>query len=403
MASPIQKPKSSAIVFFRAVALIVATAIGAGMFGLPYVFSRSGVGLGLIHFGLIFLTILMTMLAFGEVASRTSGRHQMTGYARRYLGVGWEAVALPSLVFGIYGALIAYILGVGEFLFELLQSTFGGFPLLYSLLFWVVVSSTLFFGLRRVAKAESVLVVVLLIAVVVVVFLAIPHVDVGNLITWPEFSPTASFWLPALAPFGVLLFALGAATAVPETVVLLRQMKRPAWTKRAIFVGMLIPAVVYLLFIFAVVGVTGGQTTESAILGLGESLGRGVMVVGSVLGVITMTTSFLALGIALHDVFRYDFKFSHVFSWTAVVVPPILIVLARLGSFIDFIGLAGSLVGGLDGIIILLMYEKLRKTSGNTTKSLLFPRPLVILGMLVYALGILSEMLILISKFLWRT
>lgn len=399
MASRIPNPKQEALIFFRGTALVVATAIGAGMFGLPYVFAQSGLIIGGVHLVVLFFTVLMTMLAFGEVASRTPGRHQITGYAKRYLGVGSEGVALVSLIIGIYGALIAYILGVGSFLSGLLQPVLGGYPTLYSLIFWLVVSSVLFFGLRRVAKAESILVVVLLLAVFIVLFLAVPHIHPYQLITFPVFTPSLSSWLPALAPFGVVLFALGASTAVPETVEYLREMKRPQWTKRAILVGISIPALVYLGFVVAVVGVTGGQTTESSILGLGQALGPGVLVVGSLLGIITMTTSFLALGIALHDLFRYDFKCSHVFSWTAVVIPPILIVLVHIGSFIDFIGLAGSLVGGLDGIIILLMYEKLREKVSFSGKKLRFPKPLVVLGMIVYALGILSEVITLMFKF----
>lgn len=369
------------------------------MFGLPYVFFQSGMTLGLVHLGILFLTVLMTMLAFGEVASRTPGRHQITGYAKRYLGVGWQVVTLVSLVLGVYGALIAYILGVGSFLSGLLQPILGGFPTLYGLIFWLVVSSILFFGLRRVAKAEGVLVIILLLAVVVVMVLALPHIDLHNLGTSPVLTSSLSSWFPVLAPFGVVLFALGASTAVPETVEFLREMKRPQWTKSTILVGISVPALVYLLFVIAVVGVTGGHTSESAILGLGQELGQGVLVVGSLLGVITMTTSFLALGIALHDLFRYDFKFSHVFSWTAVIIPPILIVLVQVGSFIDFLGLAGSLVGGVDGIIILLMYEKLRRKIASSGKKLTFPKPLVVLGMIVYALGILSQVLTLVFKF----
>lgn len=380
-----------ALPFLRATALVVGTAIGAGIFGLPYVFSQSGVMVGLGHLVIIFLTVLMTMLAFGEVASNTPGRHQITGYTKIYLGRTWEMVALVSLVLGVYGALIAYILGVGTFTHALIAPILGGIPLAYSIIFWMVVSSILFFGLRRVAKAESVLVVLLLFVVASIILFAIPHIEIQHILFVPKISSNSFSWIPFILPFGVLLFAFGASTAVPETVEYLRESNQLSWTRRSIILGMSIPAVVYILFVLAVVGVTGGDTSESAILGLGNVLGTPILIVGSILGTLTMTTSFLALGVALLDLFRYDFKLSHKLSWAAVIIPPVVIVLFQVGSFIDFIGLAGSLVGGIDGIIILLMYLKLRKKKAKKSNFLYIPTPLVGLGMIVYALGILSE------------
>lgn len=380
-----------ALPFLRATALVVGTAIGAGIFGLPYVFSQSGIPVGIGHLVVIFLTVLMTMLAFGEVASHTPGRHQITGYTKLYLGRTWEIVALVSLVLGVYGALIAYILGVGTFAHALSSPYLGGIPLAYSLIFWMFVSSILFFGLRRVAKAESVLVVLLLLVVVAIVLLATPHINVEHLLFVPEISTRPISWVPFILPFGVVLFAFGASTAVPETVEYLREAKELRWTRRSIILGMTVPAVVYLLFVLAVVGVTGAETSESAIVGLGKVLGTPILIVGSILGTLTMTTSFLALGVALLDLFRYDFKLSHMLSWVLVIIPPVVIVLAQVGSFIDFIGLAGSLVGGIDGIIILLMYLKIRQKTSKNVSILRIPTPLVALGMIVYALGILSE------------
>ncbi|MEK7539911.1 MAG: aromatic amino acid transport family protein [Patescibacteria group bacterium] len=387
-----------ALPFLRATALVVGTAIGAGIFGLPYVFSQSGASVGVGHLVIIFLTVLMTMLAFGEVASHTPGRHQITGYTKIYLGRAWEIIALVSLVLGVYGALIAYILGVGTFVHALSVPYFGGIPLAYSLIFWMIVSSILFFGLRRVAKAESVLVVLLLLVVVTILLLSTPHIDIQNLLFVPEISLQPTSWVPFILPFGVVLFAFGASTAVPETVEYLRESQELRWTRRSIILGMTVPAVVYLVFVLAMVGVTGAETSESAIVGLGQALGTPVLIVGSILGTLTMTTSFLALGVALLDVFRYDFKLSHLLSWTAVIIPPVVIVLAQVGSFIDFIGLAGSLVGGIDGIIILLMYLKLRQKNIKKAGFLHIPPPLVALGMIVYALGILSEVYTLAFK-----
>lgn len=393
-----QSPNFPWVVGARATALITGTAIGAGIFGLPFVFAQSGIGIGFIHLILLFCTVLMTMLAFGEVVLVTPGRHQLGGYAKKYLGKPWTILALVTLIVGVYGALVAYILGVGSLLHGLISPGLGGMPVMYGGVFWLVMSSILFFGLRRVAKAESILVCLLLLAIGVLVILSLPYVDVRQWLISPNFTQQPHSWLPALLPFGVVLFALGASTAVPEAIEYLRQLKAVKLTRRIIIVGMTIPLLVYAAFVLVVVGISGPATSESAIQGLGLSLGPQILVLGSFLGTLTMTTSFLALGIALHDLFRYDFKLSHVLSWMCVVVPPLLVVLIQIGSFIDFLGLAGSLVGGFDGIIILLLYEKLRPILAKKQQALHIPKTLVVCGVIVYALGIVSELFTLATK-----
>lgn len=370
------------------------------MFGLPFVFSRSGVLVGVVHFIVLGATVLMTMLALGEVAVRTPGRHQIIGYTKRYLHKGWEVVAFISLILGVYGALIAYLLGVGSFLHTLLGGIFHSPAVMYSIVFWLFVASLLFFNLRKVANAESILVVSLLCVIAVIAFLAFPHIQISHLVSIPTPAPSTFGWLIYVMPFGVVLFALGAAPGIPEVVEYLKEMKQRQLTKRVICLGMCIPMLVYVVFIFCVVGVTGTHTTESSILGLGQALGKEVLVLGSILGVLTMTSAFISLGLALQDVYRYDFALSHVWAWAAVVMPPLLIVLLHIGSFIDFLGFAGSLIGGLDGIIILKMYLKLHSSTPERDRIIHIPRPLVWSGMFVYALGILSEGVSLLSHFI---
>lgn len=372
------------------------------MFGLPYVFSRVGVGIGLLHLVVLGVTVIMTMLALGEVAAGTPGRHQIVGYAKRYLHPGWKAVAILSLTVGVYGALIAYLLGVGSFLQTLFGGVFDHPTLVYRILFWLVVSSVLFFNLRKVAKAESVIIVSLLLVTVVIAGLALPHIHLTYLTSITPPPPTAFGWLVYVLPFGVVLFALGAAPGIPEMVEYLKEMKQKKLIRRVILTGMLIPVVVYIVFILSVVGVTGIHTTDSSILGLGQALGPVVLIVGCLLGVLTMTSAFISLGLALQDVYRFDFGLPHVWAWVAVVIPPLLVVLLGIGSFIDFLGLAGSLVGGLDGIIILMMYLKLHHLTPKQDHIIHLPRPLVWTGMFVYALGILSEALTLITKLVWH-
>ena len=72
--------------FFATAFTLTGTIIGAGILGLPYVFSKSGFFIG--AFWLIFLGFVMLFvnLCLGEVSLRTKKIHQLPGYAEKYLG-----------------------------------------------------------------------------------------------------------------------------------------------------------------------------------------------------------------------------------------------------------------------------------------------------------------------------
>ena len=64
------------------------------------------------------------------------------------------------------------------------------------------------------------------------------------------------------------------------------------------------------------------------------------------------------LGVALDEVFRWDYGLKKGLSWLLVVVPPFLLFMAGLRTFIDVIGLAGSLAIGLILLILVLLSQQ---------------------------------------------
>ena len=111
--------------FWEAIATMVGTIIGAGVLGLPYVVSQAGFLTGMITILGVGLVVLLLYLYLGETVLRTKGFHQLTGYAEKYLGKWGKGLMTFAMVFGTYGALIAYLIGEGE----ALAAIFGGEPL----------------------------------------------------------------------------------------------------------------------------------------------------------------------------------------------------------------------------------------------------------------------------------
>ncbi|MBW2982224.1 hypothetical protein KY343_05065 [Candidatus Woesearchaeota archaeon] len=332
---------------WEAIATLVGTIIGAGILGIPYVIAKAGFWTGIFDIVLLGVVVLVIYLYLGEVVLRTKGFHQLPGYAEKYLGRWGKRLMVFSMVFGNYGALIAYIIGVGL----ALAAIFGGEPLIYSLIFFVIVAVIVYKGLKAVGKSELIMLPMVIFVIIIISLLSFGHININNYATFDIFK--------ILIPYGVILFAFLGAAAVPEMEQEL--VKSRKLMKKAIIIGVLIPIVSYLIFAFAIVGVSGLSTTEVATIGLGQIMGKYMIIIGNLLAVLTMTTSFLTLGLALKQTYNYDYKLNNTLAWALTVFVPLLIAVSGLTSFIQVIGLSGVIAGGIEGVLIVLMAMKAKK------------------------------------------
>lgn len=131
--------------------------------------------------------------------------------------------------------------------------------------------------------------------------------------------------------------------------------------KKVILISILIAAVVYALFTIFVLGISGRQTTEFGLTGLSGFLGQGVLKLGFLFGFLATFTSFIAIGLYLRNMLYYDFKIPKILAWFLVSFIPIALFLAGLKNFINIIGFVGSMMLGVEGILVLLMYKKIKR------------------------------------------
>jgi len=369
---------------FGAIAILVGCIIGAGILGIPYVVAKAGFITGLIDIVLIGIVMIIMHLYLGEVVLRTKGKHQLVGYAEKYLGKIGKNLMWFAMVFVIYGALLAYTIKEGDFFNALFSTYFGGSPFTYSLIFLGLMAFLVYFDLNVLEKSEILMVFILLGVISLICFFALPHVNINNL---SSFNPN-SFFLP----YGVILFAFLGTVAVPEMKEQLKENK--AYMKKAIIIGCLIPLIVYIIFAFIVVGVTGINTTDGAILGLGHAIGYEMLVFGTLFGIITMMSSFLILAFSLKKMFEYDYKIDKFSSWFLTCSVPLVIFMLGVKSFVRTIGVAGSVSGGLMGILVVLMYIKAKKL-GNRKPEYSIKKSNIISWILIllFVFGIIYELL----------
>jgi len=364
--------------FYEAIATLVGTTIGAGIFGIPFVVAKSGILSGIICLAVLSFVVLMINLYVGEICLRTKKVHQLAGFAELYLGKNGKAIMALITVFSIVGALIAYIIGEGQ----VLSAIFGGSSFLFSMLFFVIASFLLYFDLKAIEKAELYLSFFMIFVIMVIIAISFGHINMENLSN----LSLGNIFLP----YGVILFALVGASAIPGMEKEMQYNKQKL--KKAIIIGTLIPFVVYFLFMIAVVGVTGLATTEIATIGLGQKIGEYMILLGNIFPVFSMSTSFLALGLALKWMLHYDYKWHHSIAWFATCITPLLLFFAGAKSFINVIGITGAVAGGLEGIMIIIIAKKAKeKCEQAPLYSIPIPLLLQIILIILFVLGIVYQ------------
>jgi tyrosine-specific transport protein len=356
--------------------------IGAGILGLPYVFSKSGFIIGtawLIIFGAI---LILTNLYLGEITLRTKGTHQLEGYAKKYLGKTGSRIMFLAVLFGIYSALLAYLIGEGQSLSQLLTGT-QSYAILFSIVFWLILTLLLRKGLRGVRTVETWGVLAIIVLILGIFFWFSPQINLSNL---AAVNPSQSF-----IPIGVVMFSLLGFTAIPE---LRREIKgQEELLKKAIIIGALIPIILYIIFSLTVVGVLGQSVGEVATMSLGP--------IAIILGIFTMFSSFFVHSFILKDFFRYDLRLSKRanFFWTSIF--PLLLFLTitifNLGGFIKVLGIGGALSGGATGILILMMAYKAKKKRKPDRK----PEYTVPLNKIIFTVLALLLLLGVIAEFMF--
>ena len=355
--------------FLYSIALLSGTIIGVGLFSLPYIAMRNGIFLTLAYLLFLGFIAIVVHRFFCEVSLKTPDFLRLSGFAKIHLGTLGEKVALGSTIFGFFGAIIAYLIVGGEFLRELLQPLLGGSDILYTFFYFFFGAILIYFGVKAISKVELFGLILFFLLLVILSFKGSYSFDLNNLNLFPK---GGSFFLP----YGAVLFSLWGASLIPEAEEMLGERKKIL--KKIIPFAILIPIIIYIIFIFLVVGISGSETTQSSLVGLKTFISSEVFRIFLIFGILATFTSFISIGLTLKKVFCYDLKIRKDLSWAITCFLPFFLFLMGIRSFIDVIGLVGGVAMGIDAILILLMYRKIKKSFA------VFPLMAIFLGGIIY-------------------
>lgn len=367
-----------------ATAVLMSSIVGAGMFALPYTGAQSGFLIAAVFLLVLTGIMLVVHLLYGEIVIRTKEKHRLIGYAEHYLGKGGKAWLGFFLIPGTYGAMLVYIIMGGIFLHTIFSSLINMPVAFFSLIFFAIGVIVFYFGLELLAELDLIMGLFLILIIFLFLYFGLSHVELGNL--------RVTNLKSAFIPYGAILYALTGFAAIPE----IREFfsKNGKGYKKAIVLGTIIPAILYLIFMWVVIGLTGLNTSPEAIEGLIGLMGRKIVFLGSLFGFLATITSFFVLGISLKKTFWYDFKVNKHLSWFLVCIVPLALFLLGIRDFIPIILIVGSFLIGMRTVIIVFINKKVRKlTEEFPDYNLKIPEFLKYIIILVFALGLILTLI----------
>ncbi len=364
---------------FSAVATMTGTIVGAGFLGIPYVVAKSGLLIGIAEIILIGVILLLIELYLGEILLRTRETHQLPGLAKIYLGKWGYRLMFFSMFFGLYSALIAYLIGEGESLSYIFTGTLN-YTLYFALGFWLLISIFVYHGIRALKKGESIGLIVVSGILLLVIALYSGRIQAQNLFSLDLKN--------ALLPLGVIMFAFLGFSSLPEVLRGLRRNEK--LMKKAVIIGSIIPIIIYSIFTFVVVGFSGAATPEIATFALSK--------IFVLLPIFTMFTAFFAISLAMRDIYLFDLNYGRFKAWIlSCLVSLILflvVYLSKVASFIQILEICGIVCGGLNGILILMMVKRARKVGKRKPEyKVKLPSWIIFVLMIVLIAGMLFQLI----------
>jgi tyrosine-specific transport protein len=343
--------------FLLAAGLLAGTTIGAGIFSLPYVFSRLGLVSGLFYL-IAFATVYFFIhLMYGRLLQAQPGEHQFFYLAKKYLPEKLSGFASFAILGELVFVLTVYLILAPTF-FEAIFGFSKNIMFLGLVLFWLAGSIFTFMKLKWLSWAEllGVMSVIGIVAVIVISSLNFSlQTPSFKRIDWPAF----------FLPFGPLLFSMSGRPALHKVIEEYRKAKkegRDFSLGGVIFVGTLVPAVIYFLFVVGVLRLNP-SITPAVLDGL-RFLTPVIYTSLSVLGIITLWTSYSMIGVNVRDILRLDLKCPRWASVCLTIFPPLLLFFLGFRNFLPMLTFTGSIFLGLEGIFVVAMWRKAFPESG---------------------------------------
>lgn len=261
----------------------------------------------------------------------------MSTITERILGKAGGWTMYISITIMSFGALLAYIAGMGNVFSQL----FGIDENLGALIFWLFASFLIYRGLQASGRAELLMYYFMLALFIGVMGMLAPYAKLTNA-AYISISGT-------MAMVGISIFALGCHTVIPDVYKAIGDYEK---TKRVVIMAFLIPTGIYALFMAFFLLVFGTKTPQIATQGLSEMYGYAGYLIGNVIPLIAITTSYIGIGLAQQSNTVEFLRMRKIVAWSLTTVPPLLVYVGGVKNFADVLAFAGD-TGDMISFIVL--------------------------------------------------
>ncbi|MFA4999267.1 MAG: aromatic amino acid transport family protein [Parcubacteria group bacterium] len=335
---------------FRPAGLLASLIVGAGMFSLPHVFVRAGVLYGLIALAFFAWVSIAINSRYAGIIDKSGKDKRFAGYAKEYLGKRGYLSSLIFVLGGIVFTLTVYIALAPSFFSLIFQ---GISPVIGALVFWTAGTAIVFMGNKRASAAGLIVFSAMAAIIIFIGVLSFIKGDTGNIAASALFDPKN-----LLLPLGPLLFSLSGRSALSliregyeEKDYSLRNFRR------ALRLGAVIPAVLYVVFITATIALSGSGVTPDAVTGFTMLPAWGRMVIG-LLGILAILDSFALLGMEFIGIVLKDVKAPKFISYALFTALPPIIYFLGTSDFLTLVGITGGIFLAVESIMVVFMGRK---------------------------------------------
>lgn len=332
------------------VGLLAGTIIGAGIFSLPYLFSRVGIILGITYLFVFSGVYIAFYFMYSSLLLKEEKPHDFFKLAEKNLSAPYSKIASFFAICELLFVLVVYLILAEKFL----DFSLGINGIFSVCLFWALCSIFMFVRLRWLEIIEVLSTFSIIALIIFIFFLGGTTTNIPNL----SFFPETFDWRLLLLPFGPLLFSFSGRSAISKMVEEYRKTKgsKNEFSIKTSFIwGTLIPAAIYFFFVLGVFRL-GGNISPDTLSGL-TFLPPIICGLLGLLGLIALWDSYFVIGINIKDILVLDARWPR---WVGFGVPlflPLVLYFFGLKDLILVLGLAGGIFTACAGIFVTRMWQ----------------------------------------------
>ena len=358
--------------------IVTGIEIGAGILALPIITAKLGFFISSIVMIVAWCVMTYTALLIADISLSMPRGSSFASIAKRTFGLPGIVITWVSFLLLMYSISVAYISGAASAFNSLLSSVSQG---AWSLIFVVVFGAIVVVGTSAVDVINRILLSIKLIFLVLVCLIFLNYVDLSNLAVSPiDLVPTLLIAIP------IIITSFTSHIIVPTLSDYLNQDAKALF--RVIFIGSLIPLILYFLWLIAVLGVLPLHGPISFISSIFNHMSIEEANVGNILHALTerittstgnvsmniftdisVMTSYLGVSLALYhfnvDSYRLNrlpVQFKLLVAIILTFIIPLLVNLLYPNLFISAIGYVGVCIAILLLIMPAVIAYKLNKS-----------------------------------------